>query len=94
MAKIRHHEILPPSLPPIGINREQAAEFIGISPSTFDKMVAAGKMPSPRQISDDRLVYDVSEVEAAFRKIPHRGDQLESDAVDATSTSSNPWDDA
>lgn len=94
MAKVRQHDILPPSLPPIGINREQAAEFIGISPSTFDKLVAAGTMPSPRQISGDRLVYDVSEIAAAFRKLPHRGGSIETGGVDGASSSSNPWDNA
>ncbi|NZD62922.1 hypothetical protein HX900_17600 [Rhizobium sp. WYCCWR 11290] len=90
MAKIRQHDILPPSLPPLGINREQAAELVGISPSTFDRLVAAGLMPQPRQVTADRLVYDVSELAAAFRKIPHKG----TDGVDAAPARSNPWDDA
>jgi hypothetical protein len=64
-------EILPLSLPPLGINREQAATLIGISVSLFDKAVGAGTMPKPRMIGE-RQVYDVGELIEAFRKLPHK----------------------
>ena len=35
---------LPPSLPPRGLSRVQAAEYIGVSPSLFDEMVRDGRM--------------------------------------------------
>ena len=41
---------LPLSLPPRGLSRVQAAEYIGVIPSTFDKMVADGQMPAPKKM--------------------------------------------
>lgn len=82
---------LPVSLPPLGINREQAAELIGVSTSTFDKLVEARKMPRPRIASAGRLVYDVSEIAEAFRQLPHQPDPRA--PVDDDSLSGNPWDD-
>ncbi|MHA6687713.1 hypothetical protein [Mesorhizobium sp. A556] len=76
---------LPDSLPPIGINREQAAAFIGISASLFDQLVHAGKMPDARVIAS-RLVWDVSEIEEAFRAIPHRSEKV------GIIEDVNPWD--
>lgn len=90
MARIRPGATLPASLPPFGINREQAAELVGVSPTTFDKMVAAGRMPRPRIASAGRLVYDVAEVAEAFRKLPHHGPVV--DPVDEDGSGSNPWD--
>jgi predicted DNA-binding transcriptional regulator AlpA len=44
------------------INREQAAALVGVSPNTFDKMVAAGEMPAPiRYRSVRRKVWKRSE---------------------------------
>lgn len=67
----RRAQILPPSLPPIGISRDEAAAFIGIGSQLFDRLVNAARMPAPRQIGG-RLVWDVAEVAAAFRDLPHR----------------------
>lgn len=76
---------LPISLPPVGISREQAASFIGISPTLFDRLVFEGKMPDGRQIYG-RLVWDVQEVADAFRRLPHR-----SEPVDQRRQEVNPW---
>ncbi|MEI9417580.1 hypothetical protein [Mesorhizobium sp. Cs1321R2N1] len=76
--------VLPDSLPPIGVNRVQAAAFIGIGATLFDRLVQDGRMPDAR-IIEGRLVWDVSEVAAAFRAIPHRSEHLPDPAV-------NPWD--
>jgi len=64
-------EILPPSLPPIGLNREEAAAFIGVSTSLFDEMVKDARMPGPRLINS-RTVWDREEVYLAFKALPHR----------------------
>ena len=42
----RHYSVLPPSLPPRGLTRLQAAEYIGVGASKFDEMVNDGRMPS------------------------------------------------
>lgn len=85
-------DILPLSLPPLGIGREQAAALIGISASMFDKCVEAGSMPSPRTLGG-RLLWDVSELTAAFRRLPHRGGMANYDAaLDEGRSAGNPWD--
>lgn len=90
----RRTDVLPLSLPPFGVSREQAAELIGVSPSTFDRMVAAGRMPRPRIPSEGRVVFDVAELADAFRRLPHQpgpGDDID---VDVAAASGNPWDNA
>lgn len=85
---MRRTAILPESLAPVGVSREQAAELIGVSATLFDRLVADGKMPDARPLYG-RLVWDVAEVVAAFRALPHR-----SVSVDPASGSGNAWDDA
>lgn len=82
---------LPENLAPVGINREQAAAYIGVSTSTFDRLVAHGAMPDGRMIFG-RIVWDVAEVTAAFRAIPHRSESL--GVIDAAGGGANPWDHA
>ncbi|MGY5812037.1 helix-turn-helix transcriptional regulator [Rhizobium sp. LEGMi198b] len=84
-------DVLPASLPPVGINREQAAALIGVGTSLFDKAVEIGTMPKPRMIGE-RLVYDVAELIDAFRKLPHKGG--EQDPLDATFVAGNAFDNA
>ncbi|WP_206073333.1 helix-turn-helix transcriptional regulator [Mesorhizobium wenxiniae] len=84
----RASAVLPDSLPPVGINREQAAALIGIGTSLFDRLVAAGKMPEPRTIAG-RLIWDVEEVAAAFRALPHRSEPIV--PLDGTHGGVNPW---
>ncbi len=56
---------LPASLPPRGLRREQAAEYIGVGATKFDEMVADGRMPRPKRI-DGRTVWDRMQLDAAF----------------------------
>lgn len=51
-------DILPKSLPPVGISRPEAAALVGVSTSKFDEMVADGRMPGPKKI-DGRTVTPV-----------------------------------
>lgn len=89
MRAAQRAEVLPPSLPPVGISREQAAALIGISTTLFDKCVAAGKIPPPRVIFG-RLVYDRDEVIEAFRAMPRKHE--EASVLDAATSEGNPWD--
>lgn len=57
-------------IPPRGLNREQVAAYIGISPSTFDSLVEKGLMPMPRML-EARRVWDIHEVDQAFDLLPH-----------------------
>ena len=83
----RHERnILPDSLAPVGVNREQAAALIGVGATLFDRLVHEGLMPDARLVYG-RLVWDVQEVVTAFRAIPHR-----SETVDPKPATGNPWD--
>jgi predicted DNA-binding transcriptional regulator AlpA len=57
---------------PRGLNRLEAAHYIGVSPPKFDEMVADRRMPKPREI-DRRIVWDRVELDMAFTDLPHRG---------------------
>jgi hypothetical protein len=76
------HGALPPTLPPRGICREAAAEYIGVSPAKFDAMVADRRMPRPKRV-DGRRVWDVRDLDVAFAGLP---------TEDAAGGIENPWD--
>ena len=70
---------------PRGLSRVEAAAYVGVSPSLFGKMVADGRMPSPKQINA-RVVWDRIALDFAFAALPDAG------TVEATpNTSDNPW---
>jgi hypothetical protein len=54
----------------LGLSEVEAAAAIGISASKFRELRKSKKMPAPRRI-DSRLVYDVDELRAAFKCLPH-----------------------
>ncbi|WP_244513339.1 helix-turn-helix transcriptional regulator [Devosia insulae] len=74
----RRWDILPRSLPPIGLSRDMAAAYIDVSPSKFDQMVADGRMPKPKRI-DARRVWDRLKLERAFGQLPGDEDDSEVD---------------
>jgi predicted DNA-binding transcriptional regulator AlpA len=57
--------VLPLSLAPRGLSREQAAAYVGISPSLFDTLIKDGRMPGPKRINS-RVVWDRLKLDAAF----------------------------
>ena len=57
-----------------GFNREQSAEYIGISPSKFDELVADGRTPKPKRI-DGRVVWDRLQLDTAFAALPDADDR-------------------
>jgi predicted DNA-binding transcriptional regulator AlpA len=71
--------VLPQSLAPRGLSREQAAAYIGISTSLFDMLVKDGRMPVPKRINA-RTVWDRMQLDAAFAALPSNDDMA------------NPWD--
>lgn len=74
------NHLLPPSLPPLGLSRVEAAAYIGVSASMFDQMVKDGRMPGPKRING-RVVWDRKRVESYWAALP-----------DEDSTQSNPFD--
>jgi predicted DNA-binding transcriptional regulator AlpA len=59
------YDALPTSLPPRGLSREAAAQYVGISTVNFDEMVEDGRMPKPKRI-DSRKVWDRRALDLAF----------------------------
>lgn len=57
------------SYPPRGMNREAAAEYVGVGSTKFDEMVADGRMPRPKRV-DGRVIWDRLKIEAAFTDLP------------------------
>ena len=53
---------------PIGLNRKEAATYIGVGTTLFDRMVADGRMPCPIEINS-RRVWDRQEIENHFRAL-------------------------
>ena len=63
-----HHRIQPR-----GLSRVEAADYVGVSPTTFDKLVADGRMPPPKHINA-RNVWDVRQLDLAFEDLPSDDD--------------------
>lgn len=67
-ARDRRHT-LPLSCAPRGLSRTEAAAYVGIGATLFDRMVVDGRMPKPKKI-DGRKVWDIRKLDAAFDKLP------------------------
>lgn len=50
---------------PRGLNRVEAARYIGVSPGTFDRLVEEGLMPTPKKVRA-RLIFDRHAIDVAF----------------------------
>ena len=48
---------LPVGTLPRGLSRIQASEYVGVSPTKFDQLVADGRMPHPARL-DGRVLWD------------------------------------
>ena len=89
LAGVARQSALPPTLTPRLISRDDAAVYVGVSPNTFDKMIADELMPKPRQLTERRLAWDVRQLDAAIDRLPVNGD-ADTDTDTATDHS---WDD-
>ena len=74
----RRH-ILPPSLPPRGLSRVEAAAYVGIGVTKFDDLVERRLMPKPKCI-DSRKVWDRLMLDVAFAALPEEDGEA------------NPWE--
>ena len=61
-----------------GLNRQEAALYIGVSPWLFDSFVKSGEMPKPLH-SKRRTVWDVQQLDEYFEEL--------------SAPDNNPWDD-
>lgn len=66
------------------LSRVEAAAYCGVSPSTFDKMVKDGLIPSPLKIYA-RNLFDRHKLDAALNA-------LSGDACVMTEAENNDWD--
>jgi len=77
---VPRYEALPTSLPPRGLSREAAAQYVGVSGGKFDQMVEDERMPQAIRI-DGRKVWDRRAVDRAFDALngdetPNEWDEL------------------
>ena len=59
-----------------GLDECEAAVYLSISPSFFRKLVEAKAMPRPR-IVGTRRIWDVEELDLAFKSLPREGGDAE-----------------
>jgi predicted DNA-binding transcriptional regulator AlpA len=64
----RSQRSLPLSLAPRGLSREQAAAYVGVSPSLFDTLIKDCRMPGPKRINS-RVVWDRFRLDLAFEAL-------------------------
>ena len=59
-------------IPRRGLRKDEAAAYIGVSPSKFDQLVTDKKMPTPFKI-DGCVIWDIRTLDAAFDEISGLG---------------------
>lgn len=52
-----------------GLSREEAADYIGISPTKFDEGRRDGRIP-PARLMDSRRLWDIHELDVVFERLP------------------------
>jgi hypothetical protein len=74
-----------------GLDENEAAIYLSFSPSFFRKLVAEKRMPRPR-LAEGRRVWDVEELDLAFKALPREGGEAEPIFAEDAGSVSNPWD--
>jgi excisionase family DNA binding protein len=59
-----------------GLDENEAAVYLSLSPSFFRKLVSEGGMPRPRLVGA-RRIWDVDELDLAFKALPREGGEGE-----------------
>lgn len=62
---LKHRE----AILPLGMNRERAAAYVGMSAAKFDELVAEGLMPRPKTVGR-RRIWSRYALDAAFEALP------------------------
>jgi hypothetical protein len=62
-----------------GLDAQESAVYLPVSPSFFRHLVQEGVMPRPSVIKG-RRIWDIDELDIAFKSMPHEG------GVEATDT--------
>ncbi len=79
------HAALPPTLAPRGLSRSEAAAYIGVGVTKFDRMIDDGQMPRPKVLGG-RRVWDRMALDIAFAALPD-----EEGAASPDHETGNPW---
>jgi excisionase family DNA binding protein len=66
-----------------GLDSNEAAVYVGLSPSYFRALVEQGIMPKPR-LAGTRRIWDVDELDGAFKALPREGKGGEADFAPTT----------
>ncbi len=69
MGQAKEELAVPASIVRRGLNREQAAIYVGVGLTKFDAMVEDGRMPKPKRV-DRRKVWDIRALDLAFDDLP------------------------
>lgn len=73
---------------PGALSRIEAAQFVGVAPTTFDELVRTGVMPPRRSIpGHNRFVWLLEELQSALRDLP-----VDGRAAPVDGSTSNGWD--
>lgn len=75
---VARESVLPAGALPRGLSRVQAAAYVGVSPTTFDRLIKDGLMPKPIRFYG-RNVWDLHKLNEAFA------------ALDTGDNSDDPW---
>ena len=59
-----------------GLDENEAAVYLSLSPSFFRKLVEQKLMPRPRVVAG-RRIFDVEELDLAFKALPREGGEGE-----------------
>jgi len=63
-------EALPANCPPIGLDRVEAAAYVGVSATLFDILVREGVMPPAKRLRS-RRVWSRAQLDKAFAALPN-----------------------
>ena len=72
-----------------GLDENEAAVYLSLSPAFFRKLVEQRRMPRPR-LAGRRRIWDVEELDLAFKALPREGG--DADPI-FTSDAENSWTD-
>lgn len=72
-----------------GLDENEAAVYLSLSPSFFRKLVELKLMPRPR-LAGARRIWDIDELDLAFKALPREGGNAE---PIFTSSEGNSWED-
>lgn len=71
-----------------GLDESEAAVYLSLSPSFFRRLVEQKLMPRPR-VAGGRRIWDVEELDLAFKSLPREGGEGEAGIQSAKDS----WDD-